>query len=134
MADLKYNDEWLIPLQQGYRTSSGYSAQLSGGYPASGLRRQAVTVSASYRLKDAAMIAWWHSIYATGVGGRWAAALDTTGWLSVHDCIMLEPPQFQEYSGHTAVVTVTWSCRQAGPTSLIPSLVITIDEYDFPVV
>jgi hypothetical protein len=132
-AELRYKGEWLIPLQQGYRVSSGYSASLAGGYPTSALRRQAVTVAASYRLKDAAMIAWWWALYEAGAGGRWSVALDTTGWLSVHDCAIVEPPQFTEYAGHTAVVTLSLSARTAGAESLIPNLVITIDEYDFVV-
>jgi hypothetical protein len=113
VADLKYNDEWLIPLQQGYSTSSGYSAQLSGGYPASGLRRQAVTVSASYRLKDAAMIAWWWQFYEANRGQQIGAILDTAGYPNEHSVRIVEPPQFQEYAGHTAVVTIQWVCNPA---------------------
>lgn len=124
-TELKYNGEWLTPLQGGYRVE----------YPQGGaVRPAAVVVSASFRLRDVAMIGWWQSLYAAGVGGRWSVALDTTGWLSVHDCAMIEPPQFSEYTGHSAVVTLRLSTRTAGAESLIPSLVITIDEYDFPVV
>lgn len=115
MADLKYNDEWLIPLQQGYQTSSGYSAQLSGGYPASGLRRQSVTVSASYRLKDAAMIAWWWQFYEANRGQQIGALLDTAGYLAEHQARIIEPPQFTEYAGHTAVVSVVIACSQVAP-------------------
>ena len=110
-AELKYNDEWLIPLQQGYRVSSGHSAALSGGYPTSALRRQAVTVAASYRLKDAAMIAWWWALYEANRGGWWLAYLDTVGMIEQHSCIMTAPPQFQEFQGRTAVVTITWSTQ-----------------------
>lgn len=125
MADLKYNGEWLIPLQGGYRVE----------YPQGGsLRPATVTVSASFSLRDSAMVNWWHSLYQSGVGGRWSVALDTIGWLSVHDCVMIEPPQFGQFTGNSAVVTLSLSARTAGAESLIPSLVITIDEYDFPVI
>lgn len=125
MADLKYNGEWLIPLQGSYRVE----------YPQGATARPAaVVVSASFRLRDVAMISWWQSLYAAGVGGRWSVALDTEGWLAVHDCAMVEPPQYSEHTGNSAVVTLRLSTRTAGPESLIPSLVITIDEYDFPVV
>ncbi len=123
-TELKYNGEWLIPLQRGYRHE----------YPqGAAVRPAAVTVSASFRLRDAVMISWWHSLYAAGVGGKWSVALDTVGWLSVHDCVMIDPPQLSEYTGNSAVVALRLSTRTAGPESLIPSLVITIDEYDFPV-
>lgn len=114
-AELRYNGEWLIPLQQGYRVSSGYSAQLSGGYPASGLRRQAVTVSASYRLKDAAMIAWWWALYETNRGQPLIAILDTAGYPAEHTIRITDPPQFSEYAGHTAVVSVVMACSHSVP-------------------
>ena len=123
-AELKYNGEWLIPLQGGYRVE----------YPQGGaVRPAAVTVSAAFRLRDVAMIGWWQSLYSANVGGQWKVAVDTTGWLAVHDCVMVEAPQFSEYTGHSAVVTMRLSARTAGAESLIPSLVVTIDEYDFVV-
>ena len=124
MADLKYGNDWLIPLQGSYRVE----------YPEFGVvRPAAVTVSASFRLRDVAMIGWWDALYAANIGGRWNIALDTKGWLAVHDCVMVEPPQYSEYTGYSAVVTLRLSARAAGAESLIPNLVITIDEHDFVV-
>lgn len=109
MADLKYNGEWLIPLQDGYRVE----------YPAGGtIRPPAVSVSASYRLTDQAMIDWWWSLYEANRGTRWTAMLDTAGYQATHRCIMLSAPQFQEFKGHTAVVTIRWQCFASAPVTV----------------
>lgn len=109
-AELKYNDVWLIPLQS-YKLNYSRAAEVGPtGFPTSALA-PAVEIVASYRLTDPAMIAWWWSLYEANRGGWWLAYLDTVGLIEQHSCVMVTPPQFQEFQGHTAVVTITWSTQ-----------------------
>lgn len=128
LATLRFEGEYLVPLQAGYTLSGPYGAlvtDVTGGMPS--IRRNTVNnaqlVTATYDLPNPAMVAWfqmWYQLY-TLEGSLPFKAMLSLGEATpeVYVVVALTAPVYNEFKGYDSTVTFQFAARKV------------VDDYDY---